>query len=105
MISNFPVNPLRVPESIAEGITITDLTGKTAQANKAMARLHGFDYAQDMAGLAALDLVAPKDRDRAESEIRKVLGGGHSGNFEHTLRRKKVQEFAAELSTAPQVRV
>jgi PAS domain S-box-containing protein len=52
-------------DSIAAGVTITDLEGNIIEMNKGALRLHGFSSKEEVIGRNGLELIAEKDRARA----------------------------------------
>ena len=87
-------------ESVAEGITITDLDGKIVEANEAVVRLHGYDSKEELIGQSSFELIARKDRARAMENLKMTLGGGYVKDIEYTFLTKDGTEFPAELSAA-----
>lgn len=87
-------------ESMAEGITITDLKGKISQVNEAVIHMHGFDSKEELIGLSAFKLIAEKDHPRAAEDMKKTLEHGYSGIIDYTFLKGDGEEFDAELSAA-----
>ncbi|MFC2060523.1 ATP-binding protein [Chloroflexota bacterium] len=87
-------------ESIAEGITVTDLKGNITQMNEAAVCMHGYTNKDELIDKSALKLIAEKDHARAMESIRKTLKSGYSGTIEYTFLRKDGSEFSAELNAA-----
>ena len=85
-------------ESLAEGITVTDLDGKIVQMNEAVVNMHGYDNKEELIGRSAFELIAEKDRARAMENLKRTLREGHSGSTELTLLRRDEGEFPAEWS-------
>ncbi len=52
-------------DSIAAGVTITDLEGNIIEMNSGALRLHGFSSKEQVIGRNGLELIAEKDRGRA----------------------------------------
>jgi len=52
-------------DSLAAGITITDLEGNIIEMNRGALRLHGFSSKEEVIGRNGLELIADKDRARA----------------------------------------
>jgi PAS domain S-box-containing protein len=82
------------------GITLTDLEGKLVLCNQQTARLHGYDYPEDMLGINVFDLVAPDDRQLVVQNTQKTLDVGRVTNAEYNLLRKDGSLFLAEISSA-----
>ncbi len=87
-------------DSIAEGITITDLAGNIREINEAAIRLHGYDSKQELIGRSAFDLIASKDHPRAIKNMKRTLDKGSVRNIQYTFLLKDGHEFDAELSAA-----
>ena len=87
-------------ESVNEGITVTDLTGKIVQVNEAVVALHGYNSKAEMIGLSFLAIVSDKDKARAIENMKKTLEDGYIRNIEYTLLTKEGKKFYAELSAA-----
>jgi len=80
-----------------DGIGITDQNGILDIVNQQAVKLHGFDSADEMLGMNALDLVAPEFREYVMQLAKDALSGS-SGNFEYALQRKDGSSFPAEAS-------
>lgn len=85
-------------ETVTDGITFTDLQGMITGLNQATLRLHGYKEKADLIGRNALDLIAPRDHQRAIANLQKTLETGRSGLVEYRLLTREGQEFDAELS-------
>ncbi len=49
-------------ESLNDGVFETDGMGTMTFANRALAKIHGYEKAEEIVGLSIIDLVAPEDR-------------------------------------------
>ncbi len=87
-------------DSVAEGVTVTDLEGKIADTNSAALRMHGYDSKEGLIGRSAFDLIAEREHSRAAENLKKTLEMGHSGTIEYSLLRKDGSEFPGQLSAA-----
>jgi PAS domain S-box-containing protein len=87
-------------ESLAEGITVSDLNANIVQVNEAAVRMHGYETDKDIVGRSSLELIAEKDRTRALENLGKTLAGGHVKDIEYTFLTREGREFPAELSAA-----
>jgi two-component system NtrC family sensor kinase len=85
-------------ESVADGITMTDLEGVIVRLNEAVVRLHGYDTKEELIGKRALSLISEADRAKAEENLKMTLEKGYSGTLEYTFLKKDGSEFPAELS-------
>jgi PAS domain S-box-containing protein len=59
-----------------DSITIVDTQGRIRDANEAMLKLHGFKDKASVIGKPVLDLVAPKDRQKAGAGFKQVWKNG-----------------------------
>jgi PAS domain S-box-containing protein len=87
-------------ESAIDGITVTDLEGNITQANKALARIHGFDSSEEIIGRNAFDYIAKGELDRALKNARKTQREGFIEPVEYIGLKKDGTEFPVELSVA-----
>ena len=87
-------------ESVAEGITVSDLEGNIVQVNQAALRMHGYDKKEELIDRSALEFIAKKDHARAMENLKKTLEDGYSGTIEYTFLRRDGGEFPAELSAS-----
>ncbi|MFH1485668.1 MAG: PAS domain S-box protein [Chloroflexota bacterium] len=87
-------------ESIAEGITVTDLDGRIIEANDSALGLHGYGDRKELIGRSSLDLIAEKDHSRAAENMKRTFEEGRSGTVEYALVTRDGREFDAELSAA-----
>ncbi len=87
-------------ESLALGITVTDLDAKILEVNEAKVRMHGYDSKEELIGRSVLELIAEKDGARVIENRRRRLEHGYMGNDEYTYLRKDGSEFPGEVSNA-----
>lgn len=88
-------------ESLAEGITVTDLETNIVQVNEATIHIHGYDNKEELIGQSILKLITDKDHARAMENLKKILAEGRcNGRTEYRLTRRDGSEFPAELSTS-----
>ena len=88
----------RAIDSSPDNITISDLNGYIVDCNQATVDMHGFSKKEDIIGKNALELIAPKDREKAMENLKKTLELGSVKNVEYTFLKKDGSEFPAELS-------
>ncbi|MBM3118359.1 MAG: HD-GYP domain-containing protein [Chloroflexi bacterium] len=87
-------------ESIADGITITDLEANITDVNEAVLHMHGYSHKKEVIGRNAFELISQKDNARAAQNLRKTLEEGYSGAIEYSLLTKEGKEFDGELSAS-----
>jgi PAS domain S-box-containing protein len=87
-------------ESVSDSISVIDLSGIITQTNQRTVEIHGFSSREEMVGMNAFDLVAPRDRERIARNMRQALKRGIIRDQEYTLLRADGSEFPAELSTS-----
>ena len=87
-------------ETSPDMITMTDVQGNVMLCNQQAARLHGFGSAEEMVGIAAINLIAPEDHQRAAQNLERTLAEGSIHNVEYSFLRKDGSEFPAELSAS-----
>jgi PAS domain S-box-containing protein len=87
-------------DSLAEGVTVTDLDGKIVEMNEAVVRIHGYNSKQEIIGRSAFELIAEQDHERAMDNMKRTMEKGYVRNIEYTFLTKDGGEFPAELSAA-----
>jgi PAS domain S-box-containing protein len=87
-------------ESVTDGIIVTDLNGIITEANIRVAKLHGFTSKNDLLGKSAFTLIAPKDRERAMTNMQKRLAEGLVRNIEYSFLKIDGSEFPGELNVS-----
>ena len=80
------------------GITATNLKGTIIECNQAILDMHGFSSKEELLGKGALDLIAPKDHQRALDNMNKTLKEGFIKDVEYTFLTEDGAEFLAKLS-------
>ncbi len=84
-------------ESVHEGIAVTDLDGVVTECNTRIAQFHGSSSKDAILGHSALELIAPRDRDRAKANMQSRLAGHPAERNEYAVLRADGTEFASEL--------
>ena len=87
-------------ESIADGITVSNLDGNIIQVNDAVVSMQGYNTREELIGRNTFESIAQKDHPRAGENLEKTLKKGRSGTIEYTLLKKDRSEFPAELSAS-----
>jgi len=87
-------------ESVSCGISVVDLNGVITEVNRRTVEIHGFSSKNEILGKSALDLVAPRDREKIARNMLQALKRGTVRDQEYTLLRSDGSEFPAELSTS-----
>ena len=89
-------------DSIAAGITITDLEGNIVEMNSGALRLHGFSSKDEVIGKSGLELIAEKDRARAlKNWMARLAEEDTTGVPDYyTLLKADGSEFEAAVSEA-----
>jgi PAS domain S-box-containing protein len=85
-------------ESITDGITMTDLTGRITGLNEATVRMHGFESRDQLIGSNAFDLLVKADQAKARGNMQSILSGSRGDRQERRLIRRDGSEFDAELN-------
>jgi PAS domain S-box-containing protein len=83
-----------------DAVTLTDLDGNIIELSPRTLRLHGYRRAGELLGKSAFDLIAPQDRKRAASNIKKTMKQGYMRGTELTMVKKDGGFFFAELDAA-----
>jgi PAS domain S-box-containing protein len=90
----------RVIDSSPDNITISDLNGNILDCNQATVDMHGFTKKEDIIGKNALELIAPKDHEKAIEHLKKTIELGSVKNVEYSFLKKDGSEFPAEISAS-----
>jgi two-component system NtrC family sensor kinase len=86
-------------DSIAEGITVTDLDGTIEQLNEAMVGMHGYDSKQELIGRNILELIAEIDYARAKENLQRALAADYVKDLVgYIFLTKDGRKFDVELS-------
>lgn len=88
----------KIFESSPNAITVSNLNGEIIECNQAMLNLHGFSSKKEVIGTNAFTLIAKKDQERANQNMKKTLLEGFVKNIEYAFLTKDGHEFPAELS-------
>jgi len=86
-----------MPETIFE----MDLDGKLTFVNRNAYNYFGYTQKDLKLGLNGLDMIIPKDRDRARENVAKILKGEKSSINEYTALRKDGGTFPVLIHSAP----
>ena len=90
----------RILESSPDAITVTDLNGVIIECNQKTLDMHRFLTKEELLGKSALDLIAPKDHQKATRNMELTLTHGLVKDLEYTLLTKDGQEFLGEFSAS-----
>ncbi len=89
-------------ESIADGITITDLQGKILDTNEASVHIGGHTSREQLIGRNGAEFILKEDRERAARDVIKALSEGRSsGMIEYRLLTAGGGEKDVEVTVAP----
>lgn len=83
-----------------DAITLTDLEGNLIMANRQAIKMHGCETEEDLIGKAAIEMIAPVDRELAMVNLQKTLNEGAIRNVEYAMIRNDGTEFPAEISVS-----
>ena len=83
-----------------DGVLFIGRDGCVLAANRAQARMHGYESPDDLIGFHATLLLVPSDRDRARRNIECRLSGEDVGSTDYEGLRKDGTTFYVEISTA-----
>ena len=86
-----------MPETVFE----VDLEGKLTFANRNAFNYFGYTPQDLKKGLKSFDMIIPKDRERAQDNVGKILKGEKSGLNEYTALRKDGSTFPVMIHSAP----
>lgn len=87
-------------ETSPDAITLTDLEGNLIMANKQAIKMHGCETEEQLVGKAAIEMIAPGDRELAMANLQKTLTEGAIRNVEYAMIRFDGTEFPAEISAS-----
>jgi PAS domain S-box-containing protein len=85
-------------ETITDGVTISDLTGRIIDLNKKALELSKDSRKEDILGKSVWSFVIPDMQDKARESFFKCLAKGVLENVEYILKRSDGSEYTAELS-------
>ena len=86
-----------MPETVFE----VDLEGKLTFVNRNAFNNFGYTQQDLKKGLKSFDMIIPKDRERAQDNVTKILTGEKSGINEYTALRKDGGTFPVMIHSAP----
>ena len=86
--------------SLPEIVFDADVEGKLIFFNKRAFEITGFTQQDFDKGLNAFQLLAPEDRERAISNLKKLFAGENFETNEYKIRRKDGSTFIALIKTA-----
>ena len=86
-----------MPETVFE----VDLEGKLTFVNRNAFNNFGYTQRDLKKGLKSFDMIIPKDRERAQDNVTKILTGEKSGINEYTALRKDGSIFPVMIHSAP----
>jgi PAS domain S-box-containing protein len=87
-------------ESLAEGITVTDLQGNITQVNAAAIRMHGYYSPEEVIGKSAFEFLKGEERDRAFRNMKRTLQEGSLTSVQYTAIKNDGSELPVELSAS-----
>jgi len=83
-----------------EAIVVTDLGGKLIECNHKALGVYGVSAKEELIGKSCLELIAPRDRQRARADLDEARERGSEGKVEYAILRKDGSDYAAEASTS-----
>ena len=86
-----------MPETVFE----VDLEGHLTFANRNAFNYFGYTPQDLKKGLKSFDMIIPKDRERAQENVAKILKGDKTGINEYTALRKDGSTFPVMIHSAP----
>ena len=91
--------------SMNDGFFVTDGAGVLIYANKALARIHGFESPSELLGKRFLDFVAPRMRDEVEEKFKEAIAAGITPEYkEITLLRSNGEVAYGEIKPSVALR-
>lgn len=87
-------------ESLAEGITVTDLAMNILETNAAALRIHGFSRKKELVGRNALEFFPKEEMEKVAASAKRTLETGFSGMMGYKLLKKNGEKFDAELNAS-----
>ncbi len=88
----------KIVETAPEPIMITDFEGKIKYCSPRTAEAHSYNNTEKLVGKSMVDLIAPKDREKAKEKLNETLEKEVSRDIELTLEKKNGSNFPATLS-------
>jgi PAS domain S-box-containing protein len=86
-----------LPQTIFE----TNLSGNVVSTNRVGFEMFGYDREDAKAGVNALDLLVPEDRERAAGNLMRVIMGENVGAIEYSVRKKDGTRFPVLIYATP----
>jgi len=90
----------KLVQTSPDAVTATDIEGRITHVSQRTLQLYKYEYADELLGKSAFDLIAPKDRERAMMNLGKTMNEGFVRNAEYTMLRKDGTRFKGEVSAA-----
>jgi PAS domain S-box-containing protein len=87
-------------ESIADGITVTDLGGKIEDVNGATLNIYGYGNKDEVIGKNGVEFIAEEDRARVMDDLAKAAFEGRTKVVEYKMVGSGGREFYGEVSGA-----
>lgn len=86
--------------SCPDAITVIDLNGNITECNQATLEMLGYSSKEEVIGRNGFALIAKKDRERIQENLKKLFAQGSIKRSEYTVVTKDGREFLAELSSS-----
>ena len=87
-------------DSVADGITVTDLNGKITQSNHSAILMFGYKDKTEVIGRNVFEFIHPRDLKIAKERFSKIAKSGAIASVQYTCLKKDGSEFPVELSAA-----
>ena len=87
-------------DSVADGITVTDLDGTILDTNNAALKMYGCSKREEMIGRNGMAFLNKEEQGKARRNMEKILKEGAIAGIEHTVLRKDGTEYPIETSAA-----
>jgi len=87
-------------ESIADGITVTDLEGRIEDVNEATLRIYGYEKKEEVLGRNGVEFIAEEDRARVMDDLIQAAFEGRTKVVEYKMVGNGGREFYGETSGA-----
>lgn len=86
--------------SCPDAITVIDLNGNITECNQATLEMLGYSSKEEVIGRNGFALIAKKDRERIQENLKKLFAQGSIKRSEYTALTKDGREILAELSSS-----
>lgn len=83
-----------------DSITMIDLKGNFLMVNKVTLEMHGYSIKDELIGKNVFNLVAPKDREKAKNDFKKLIKTGGFKEAVYTALKKDGTLFSLEVSVS-----